>query len=194
MKHRLATSALTLAITCALSVVGGSARAAEATAPERLGISGGVLVGFGTNDKNFGLGGRVGYTFARYPVYVGAEFIYHFGYKDAAIILPDGSSSSDQAHELMGGLSLGWDFTWKALTIRPNLGFGIFQLVHQSQLGSVASPTDKATNPYVAPGVVALLTVPKTPIQIGADIRLNAVIASAVSAYFGLYGTAGVAF
>jgi hypothetical protein len=104
------------------SAYSASARAAPAFTLERATLGGGVR--FGTEDLNFGLGVRGGYTLNQ-GIYIGGLFDYWFGESDESNALGvAGASSSFSAWDLMAVVGYDAGVT-RSIVIRPYGGFGI---------------------------------------------------------------------
>jgi hypothetical protein len=110
-----------LAVASSISLAASSAWAQSNTAPDREGVSAGVLVGYGFDSAyHFGLGARAGYTLSQ-KIYIGGTFVYHFGQSETVV----GGSVSE--HLLYLGPEGGYDLVIPSvpqLLIRPYLGLG----------------------------------------------------------------------
>jgi hypothetical protein len=102
------------------------------TAPDREGVSAGVLLGYGFDSAyKFGLGARGGYTLSQ-KIYIGGTFVYHFGQSQSI----GGFSESESLFYV--GPEGGYDIVIPSapqILIRPYLGLG-FESVSVSASGT----------------------------------------------------------
>lgn len=121
---------LVAAVASSMSMAASSAWADDA-APDREGVSLGVLVGYGSNGLyKFGLGVRGGYTLPQ-KIYIGGSFVYHFGETETEI------DASVSEHMFYLGPEGGYDFAIPGvpqLLVRPYLGLG-YASFHASASG-----------------------------------------------------------
>ncbi len=115
------TFVTSVAVAAAVLAAPAVASAARPFTLERATVGGGVR--FGSDDLNFGLGARGGYTI-RESVYIGGLFDYWFGEDDDQSFGPTRRSYSSSAWDLMaiGGYDFGLS---PVVVIRPFGGIGI---------------------------------------------------------------------
>jgi hypothetical protein len=110
-----------LAALSSMSLAAPSAWAQKDAAPDREGVSAGVLVGYGFDTAyHFGLGVRGGYTLSQ-KIYIGGTFVYHFGGSQDVV------GGTVSYHLLYLGPEGGYDLVIPSvpqLLIRPYLGLG----------------------------------------------------------------------
>lgn len=157
--------------------VAGDARAVGPIDIEVAGIAGGGFPpsGLGVSPVGFGLGARAGVVLRDLGIYGGLSFIdYYDGYGGGAFSLPDSESIS--VHGLTYGVEVGYGVVLlRLITLRAQVGLGDYaEIVETSTASSSSSQTHNS--PYVAPGLVAMVSL--GPVLIGAD-------ASALIASFG---------
>lgn len=136
---------------------GGVYDEADSKDSESKPISVAPIVGYGTNHLNLGVGVRAGYTLPQH-FYLGGTFVYHFG-----------ESAGDLAsvHLFYPAGEVGYDVHMENVTIRPYAGAGL--LVAQA---TVLKQTATETAFGFYPGLNANYEVPRSPVFVGADIRL----------------------
>lgn len=145
------------------------------------------LLGYGTADLKFGVGARAGYTFET-PVYVGGTFLYHFGNSSNAAN-PNGVIDTDRRF-YYPAVEAGYDIGIGPVLVRPYGGVGVlFVRTELTSNGVSSSATDKQLMIY--PGATAQYIFPRSPIYVGADMRVLLPL-EGESAAFSLFGTAGV--
>jgi hypothetical protein len=145
------------------------------------------LLGYGTADLKFGVGARAGYTFET-PVYVGGTFLYHFGNSTNAAN-PNGVTDTDRRF-YYPAVEAGYDIGIGPLLVRPYGGVGVlFVRTELTSNGNSNSATDKQLMIY--PGATAQYIFPRSPIYVGADMRVLLPL-EGESAALSLFGTAGV--
>lgn len=127
------------------------------------------LFGYGTNQFNAGIGGRVGYTFD-VPVYVGGTFMWYWG--DTQQTVTNNSIIETKRNFYYPGVEVGYDFGFgRNFMVRPYGGAGILLFRERNTVNSVsASNTDSSFMIY--PGVTARYNVSNLPVYVGADTRL----------------------
>jgi hypothetical protein len=159
-----------LAALSSMSLAASSAWAQSNTAPDREGVSAGVLVGYGFDGAyHFGLGARAGYTLSQ-KIYIGGTFVYHFGQSQDFV----GGSVSE--HLLYLGPEGGYDLVIPSvpqLLIRPYLGLGYESVSVSSTAVGIGSggASVSASGFSLWPGVTGLYSF--TPaISAGLDARV----------------------
>lgn len=129
------------------------------------------LVGLGTNSWNFGVGGRMGYTF-KIPIYLGATFMWHNG--DTNTIVGPNAITETKSNFYYPGAELGYDIgigRGGLVMVRPYGGAAIlFDRERVSVNGVARTNTDNQFMVY--PGLTARLNIPRSPVYFGADTRL----------------------
>jgi len=172
-----------------LLVVGGSSLpVADVADAEAASI--GASVGYGTaggSPNAYGLGvlGRVGFTFP-FDVYLGANFVYHFGSSTDGVLTPKVKKKVWYA-----GGEFGYVLGTKHWQVRPYLGFGGIVLNTHWCDGDVChDPSNTAF--YFAPGVYGQYNF--GPMYLGADIRYMAAPNAEIPNSFGFFGSVGVNF
>lgn len=118
-------------------------------------ISLGAVVGTAGHSMGLGIGLRGGYTFPQH-VYVGGVFAYHFGT----------SVGGEKITFFYPGVEGGYDVKLGPALIRPFAGAGF---VFANASGPVSGSSNSFT---VWPGVALVGDIPKSPVFIGADVRL----------------------
>jgi hypothetical protein len=151
---------------------GSAASAQTDTAPDRAGVSAGVLLGYGSNGiYKLELGARGGYTLPQ-KIYIGGTFIYHFGESQTV-----GSFTQSESLFYVGPEG-GYDFAIPSvpqLLIRPYLGLGFMSAsvsaTGTQSLGGVVVNASGSTSGFALwPGVTGLYSF--TPnISAGVDLR-----------------------
>jgi hypothetical protein len=173
MIRKVSTVALTLTSLLVLAAPSAHAQTASSDAPDRPGVSAGLLLGYGFDDAyKFGLGARGGYTLPQ-KVYIGGTFVYHFGESNS------GGGVTVSEHLLYLGPEGGYDFAIPGvpqILVRPYLGLG-FESVSVSTSGSEFNGTGisglSGSNSGLSfwPGVTGLYSI--TPnISAGLDARV----------------------
>jgi hypothetical protein len=156
------------AVAASMSLTASAARAAD-TAPDREGVSAGVLVGYGFDDAyKFGLGARGGYTLASPKVYIGGTFVYHFGESESF------GDITVSEHLLYLGPEGGYDFAISSvpqLLIRPYLGLGFESASVSGGTTAINGSKTSASGFAFWPGVIGLYSF--TPnFSAGLDARV----------------------
>jgi hypothetical protein len=185
------------AIVAVAATYGGPAQAEGDGYP-----SAGLLLGYGvTTSKNdtvqerepagFGLGLRGGYTLPM-NVYLGATFVYHFGFSEST---PEGDVSGNI---LYFGVEGGYDIEAGPVLVRPYLGLG-------DVIGSVTIPTVSSPFLNIAGGTTSeghfglwpggTVLYPIDNFFVGGDLRYLIVTGSdAHFNAFGIFATGGMKF
>lgn len=152
---------------------------------ERMGVE--PIVGLGTNHYNFGVGGRMGYTF-KVPIYVGGTFVWYHG--DTADPSAENNFVKTQTPRYYPGVELGYDvgIAHGIVMVRPYAGAGILmQHERREGLGSVVvNTTDEL---LVYPGLTVHVRVPGSPVFVGADTRLLVPVVRTNLSYQGFFVT-----
>jgi hypothetical protein len=149
------------------------------------------LLGFGTNNLNFGVGVRGGYTLSQH-VYVGAAFMYHFGTSYSYGGYLGGAANEISVHALYPSGEVGYDFHVGPVTIRPYGGVGIGFVTASSTLANVSG---SATNSslVIYPGATAFWNIPRSDFFVGGDTRML-ILTRGGDPSFGLFASAGMHF
>lgn len=158
---------LVAAAAASMSLTASSAWADSA--PDREGVSAGVLLGYGFDSAyKFGLGVRGGYTLPSPKVYIGGTFVYHFGESQS---IGDVTVSE---HLLYLGPEGGYDFAISSvpqLLIRPYLGLGFESVSFSGTTSQINGQAVGGSGFAVWPGVTGLYSF--TPnISAGLDARV----------------------
>jgi hypothetical protein len=128
------------------------------------------LLGFASDDLNFGFGVRGGKTLDNH-LYLGATFIFQTGeYSVSAFYL---------------GPEAGYDFDLRYVVVRPYVGLGLF-----SASGGGAVAGDSSSRFVVWPGCAVIWNVPNSNFFLGGDARLI----SLPEVAFALYAMGGLHF
>jgi hypothetical protein len=156
------------AVAVSISLTASAARAAD-TAPDREGVSAGVLVGYGFDDAyKFGLGARGGYTLPSPKVYIGGTFVYHFGESQSI------GDITVSEHLLYVGPEGGYDIAIPSapqFLIRPYLGLGFESVSVSGTTTAISGTSTSASGFSFWPGVTGLYSF--TPnISAGLDARV----------------------
>jgi hypothetical protein len=152
-------------------MVSGSALAAEPATANSIQLGLGFRYGIEMNEGDFnpwgvGLGVDGGYTLPALPIYVGGTFEYFFGDSQG----DDDAGMKGNAWHLMaeGGYDIGLG---DSFVLRPKLGAGLGTLrTELCAAGNCAS--DSQTNLALAPGVKAILLLPKVRLSVDARYAL----------------------
>jgi hypothetical protein len=141
------------------------------------------IVGMGTNHYNFGVGGRIGYTF-KVPIYVGATFVWYHG--DTTDADASNNFVKTETPRYYPGGELGYDvgLAHGVLMVRPYGGAGL--LFHHDRLEGPNFVVTNTTNEFmIYPGLTAHINIPDSPVFIGADTRLLVPVVHANLSYQG---------
>jgi hypothetical protein len=141
-------------------------------------VSVGLLLGYGINlDRDFnpwgiGFGARGGYNLDN--IYLGVRFVFYLGESVSAAAFGGGPGDfSVNVWEL--GVEAGYDLDLGAVTLRPEVGFGLAGSSSDSSAPGVVSAPKSSTDLYLAPGASVLYDV--TPVVfVGVDTRLQFVL------------------
>jgi hypothetical protein len=129
------------------------------------------LIGYGTNDFNFGVGGRAGYTF-RTPVYVGGTLMWHAG--DTNNILTGNGVGEAKRNFYYPGVEVGYDIGFGregSVMVRPYGGAAI--LFERDRVSAnYISVANTTTQFMIYPALTARYQLPRAPVFVGADTRL----------------------
>jgi hypothetical protein len=164
------TSALVLAASTAALFTLVSERPAHALGPIDLEIA--AKAGYGSNDLDFGIGGRAGISF--FGLYGGVSLVDYLG--------------QDSVHVLTYGGEVGFGIKIAFVTIRPLLGFG--DAVTSTPLGSSGSF-------YLQPAGLLQFSFGHLIFGVDAGALIptsNAVQGSGINAAFTMDGQVGVRF
>jgi hypothetical protein len=150
------------------------APAVDATSADRAGFSAAAFVGYGSGGYKAGIGGRAGYTFS-VPIYIGANFAYHF--------------ASDGVHMYYIEPEVGYDLAFSRsvpFLIRPYFGAGY---------ATEASGVFSLSGVIMTPGALLLYQfVPN--VFAGVDLRglvfTKAFTEGGSAAAFSAFGTVGI--
>jgi hypothetical protein len=144
------------------------------------------LVGMGTNHYNFGVGGRVGYTFDKVPIYVGGAFVWYHG--DTTDASAENDFVKTQASKFYPAGEVGYDIGIRRgiIIVRPYAGAGV--LFHRERReGPSFVVSDTTEEGLVYPGLTALINVPDSFVFLGLDTRLLVPVAHANLSYQGFF-------
>ena len=148
------------------------------------------LMGFGSNDYNFGIGARMGYTFT-VPFYIGGTLMWHYG-ADRDFIGPLGftetwNTFSYPAGEIGYDVAIGYD---ASVVVRPYAGAGALFRYERALLNGFFFASDVDTEFLVYPGITAHYRIPHSSVYVGVDTRLLVPVATTDLSYqaFGVIG------
>ena len=155
-------------------------------------ISVAPLFGFGTGFARLGVGVRAGYNITE-NLYVGGQFMYHFGYSYGYGIAGYGGDYSASVFYPSGEFGYDIKAAHGRLDIRPYGGVAlIFAHVSGPDIGGKSvSNTDSALGIY--PGVAITYDIPNAPVYVGGDARLLFSL-NGGDPSFGAFATAGMRF
>lgn len=127
------------------------------------------LIGYGTNNYNLGVGGRLGYTFA-VPVYIGGSFMWYSGdTRDG--VLPGTETKNNFYYP---SVEVGYDFGLgrrRNILVRPYAAGAL--LFERTELRVNDTHTSDTRNQFMLyPGLTARWRMPEGPLYVGADTRL----------------------
>lgn len=129
------------------------------------------LVGYGTNNYNLGLGGRIGYTFA-VPVYIGGSFMWYSGDKrHGESVL---GATETKTNFYYPAVEVGYDFGLGArrnILVRPYAA-GAIQFDRAELRVNDTHTSDTRNQFMIYPGLTARWRMPEGPLYVGADTRL----------------------
>lgn len=153
-----------------------------------------VLLGFASQDLDFGIGGRVGKTFKN-GFYVGTSFTYQTGESavEGNVATGNGTISSSvtvSSSLFYTGGEAGYDFNLRYVVLRPFCGVGFADITTGSNITgqNVSSSVFKFV---VWPGVQASYIIPHTLFFVGADVHL---LTEPGGPSLGFFATGGVRF
>jgi hypothetical protein len=146
------------------------------------------LFGYGTADLKFGLGARAGYTFKDTPVYIGGTFLYHFGTSSPELV---GATTESDRHYYYPAVEGGYDFNFGPVTVRPYGGLGILFARTTVTVPSAPNDTTTTNELMLYPGVTGEFLIPRSPVFVGADMRVLIPLEGEASA-FSVFAMAGV--
>jgi hypothetical protein len=131
-------------------------------------FSASALVGYASDNLNFGVGIRAGKTLAN-RVYLGATFVYHFG--DSQTVTTAAGNASSSFSVFYVGPEGGYDFVVGPTIIRPYVGLGLASL-NTSVSGPGASASAGDTKFVIWPGGTVIYDIKDSAWFIGGDVRL----------------------
>ena len=150
------------------------------------------LLGFGTGFTRLGVGVRAGYNVTE-NLYVGGQFMYHFGYSYGYGLSGIGGDYS--ASIFYPSAEVGYDIkaAHGRLNIRPYGAVAVlFAHVSGPDIGGKSvSATDTSLGLY--PGVAITYDIPNAPVYVGGDARLLFSL-NGGDPSFGAFATAGMRF
>jgi hypothetical protein len=151
-----------------------------------------AMLGYSSDEMNFGLGVRAGKTLANH-IYVGGSLVYQIGESNdgsASVNAPGVSSNTSYSSGVSGfyvGPEGGYDFDLKYVVLRPYLGLGILWWTASASAGGVsASTTD--TKFVVWPGASVVWNVPDSNFFLGGDLRFVSVPGGPAVGFFAFAG------
>jgi hypothetical protein len=172
------TSALVFSASAAALLTLLAARPAHAIGPVDIEIAG--KAGYGSNDLDFGLGGRAGVSI--FGLYGGFNIVNYFGQNSASLLTYGGE--------------VGYGFTIAFITLRPLVGFGdaVASTPGPGCAGTAVSscPSTSTSTFYVQPG--GLIQFAFGHLIFGVDASALIPTASGSQVAFTMDGQVGVKF
>ncbi|AKU98422.1 hypothetical protein AKJ09_05086 [Labilithrix luteola] len=130
------------------------------------------LVGYGTNNYNLGVGGRLGYTLPVVPIYLGGSFMWYSGDIDHG--QNAFGSTESKSNFYYPSAEVGYDIglgRYRNILIRPYGAAAI--LFERERVSSDNVAVHDTRNQFmVYPGLTARYRMPEGPLYVGADTRL----------------------
>jgi hypothetical protein len=145
------------------------------------------LLGFASEDLNFGIGIRGGKTLDNH-IYIGGTFVYQTGDSGSAsgtVTGPTGTVTASASWSYNGfyiGPEGGYDFDLKYVVVRPYMGIGLFDITGSAN-GSGVSSSSSSTEFVVWPGCTVIWNIPDTNFFLGGDVRVITVPGGALGVY-----------
>jgi hypothetical protein len=180
---------LAVATGIAVAVSHASSTAARADGPQ-VSVAG-IVGGASANDYGLGLGVRGGYKLeGESAFYIGGRILEHFGTS-----VQDATSTLATNYQFAFA-EPGWEWTFGAFGVRPQLGFGA------AHISATASPSPNGGSSFtrdtldftIAPGIVATYTVARR-FFIGVDLNVTKIFVTGDDTTFiGFYGELGAKF
>jgi hypothetical protein len=170
----------------------GETAEAKVTEPKRFPVGNRLsvepLVGFGTNDFNFGAGGRIGYTF-EFPMYIGGTFMWHAGETRNATAA--NGFAETKSNFYYPGVELGYDIGIGRrgdFLVRPYGGAAILFDRERVAVNNIAV-SDTSNQFMLYPGLTAHYNVAGGPWYLGVDTRLLVPVDHGGLSYQGFFVT-----
>jgi hypothetical protein len=169
-----------------------SASYASAESGDDHGILVAPLMGFTTNDLNFGIGLRAA-KLVTDRISIGGTFVYQFGQSEGGstnVNVPGytaNQSYSASMHAFYIGPEVGYDFALAPVTLRAYTGLGI-ESVTTSVSGGGASASSSNSSFVIWPGAMVWYDMPQTKYFLGGDARLVTVPGGPAFSLFALAG------
>jgi hypothetical protein len=188
------TASTTSTTSAALPESGAPRPAADAPAPpssptssledDRLSLA--PLLGFGTDNLDFGVGLRAGKVALGEHVWLGGSAVYHLGHGNAGAV--NGVRYESSSSALFLGPEVGYDFVLGPVVLRPYGGLGLGAFTASASAGAVRA-SDTATKLVIWPGVTALYGLTGSRFFVGGDTRLVTIPGGPA---FGLFALGGL--
>jgi hypothetical protein len=146
------------------------------------------LLGFASEDLNFGIGVRAGKTLDNH-IYIGGTFVYQVGDSGsyAATVAGPGVTTTNVSgswsyNGFYIGPEGGYDFDLRYVVVRPYMGIGLFDITGSAG-GGGATVSSSQTQFVIWPGCTVIWNVPNSNFFLGGDLRVITVPGGAVGVY-----------
>jgi hypothetical protein len=143
------------------------------------------LLGFGTDNLDFGVGLRAGKVALGEHVWLGGSAIYHLGHGSSGTV--NGVRYESSSSALFVGPEVGYDFPVGPVVLRPYGGIGLAAFSASASAGGVRA-SDTVTKLVIWPGVTALYGLSGSRFFVGGDTHLVTVPGGPSFALFALGG------
>ena len=175
------------ATTSAVSSTATTSEMANASPEDDPAIKVSALLGYSTNDLNFGVGARVG-TNRFFPhVYVGGTFVYQIGHSVSESVGGTSASASISAFYL--GPEVGYDLYFAPVVLRLYAGVGIAGLTASSSVNGNSVGSETSTRFVLWPGAQAIYDLPESRFFVAADTRFLTIPGGPAVGFFAMGGT-----
>jgi hypothetical protein len=155
-------------------------------------ISVAAMLGYSSDEMNFGVGVRAGKTLENH-IYVGGNLVYQIGESSSgstSVSAPGVAANSSYSSGISGlyvGPEGGYDFDLKYVVVRPYLGLGILWWTASVSAGGVSASTTDTK--FVAwPGATVVWNAPDSAFFLGADLRFVSVPGGPAVGFFAFGG------
>ena len=129
-----------------------------------------AMLGFGSDNLNFGIGARGGKTFSNH-LYVGGLFVYQVGTGTNTMV--NGVTESGSVHGFYIGPEVGYDLQLAAapFVIRPYMGLGLAEATGSSTVDGMTT-SSSSSQFAIWPGVSGTYHFADSAFSLGGDFRL----------------------
>ena len=128
------------------------------------------MLGFGSDNLNFGFGARGGKTLSNH-LYLGGLFVYHVG--TGTNVMTDGVTESGSVSGFYIGPEAGYDLESRRapVVIRPYIGLGLAE-AHGSSTVDGMTTSSSSSQAAIWPGVAGFYHFADSSFVLGGDFRL----------------------